>query len=302
MVTILDGGMGGELIRREATPRNELWSAQALIDAPDTVLAVHKDYIAAGASIIITNSYSTIPSYLGKMGMESRFEELTTLAAKIARQAADEESGEADTAEGRILVAGSMPPLDESYRPDLSPTNAQARPIYLALARALNPYVDLFMCETMSCIRESVNAATAAREIGGVDKPIYVSWTLAETPGGGLRSGETIADAVAAVGGLDIAGYLFNCTSPEAISAGLRELSELTELTDKPIGAYPNRLSIPEGWTLDNEVQTGYRTDLDVAAYVDYATRWAEQGASIIGGCCGIGPEYIGALRDALQS
>ena len=110
MVTILDGGMGGELIRREVTPRNELWSAQALLDVPETVLAVHKDYIASGASIIITNSYSTIPSYLGKMGMADRFEELTILAAKLARQAADE-------ADNGVLVAGSMPPLDESYRP-----------------------------------------------------------------------------------------------------------------------------------------------------------------------------------------
>ena len=84
MVTILDGGMGGELIRREVTPRNELWSAQALLDAPDTVLAVHKDYIAAGAERIITNSYSTIPSYLGKMGLEDRFEELTGLAKSLA--------------------------------------------------------------------------------------------------------------------------------------------------------------------------------------------------------------------------
>jgi len=291
MVTILDGGMGGELIRREVTPRNELWSAQALLDVPETVLAVHKDYIASGASIIITNSYSTIPSYLGKMDMADRFEELTTLAARLARQAADE-------ADNGVLVAGSMPPLDESYRPDLAPPDAEARPIYLALAKALNPYVDLFMCETMSCIRESVNAATAAREIGGPDKTIYVSWTLSESPGKGLRSGEAIADAVAAVAPLNIAGYLFNCTSPEAISQGL---AELAELTDKPIGAYPNRLSIPDGWTLDNDVQTGYRIDLDVAAYVDYASRWAEQGASIIGGCCGIGPEYIAAFRDKLS-
>ena len=94
--------------------------------------------------------------------------------------------------------------------------------------------------------------------------------------------------------GLEIDAYLFNCTSPEAITKGLEELRPLT---DRPIGAYPNRLSIPQGWTLDNEVQTGYRLDLDVATYLEYARRWQAAGAEIIGGCCGIGPEYIAALR-----
>jgi S-methylmethionine-dependent homocysteine/selenocysteine methylase len=290
MTTILDGGMGGELIRREATPRDELWSAQALIDAPDTVLAVHRDYIAAGAEIIITNSYATIPSYLGKLNLEGRFEELTRLAGQIARRAADE-------AEHPIRVAGSLPPLNESYRPDLSPSDDEALPVYLAMARALDPYVDLFLCETMSCVRESVNAASAAKEVGGPDKPLYVSWTLSETPGTGLRSGESIAYAVDAISRFQPSALLFNCTSPEAISAGLAELRTLTDLS---IGAYPNRLSIPEGWTLDNEVPTGIRVELDVDAYLNHAKRWIQGGASIIGGCCGIGPEYIDALRNAL--
>ena len=292
MITVLDGGMGAELIRREVTPRGELWSAQALLDAPEKVLEVHRDYITAGAEIIITNSYSTIPSYLGKLGLTDRFRELTELAGRIAREAAD-------AAEGPVRVAGSLPPLDESYRPDLAPPDDEALPIYRALAEALNPYVDLFLCETMSCIRESVNAARAARQVGGSDKLLYISWTLSETPGSGLRSGESIEDAVHAVAEFDPDAYLFNCTSPESISTGLEELACLT---DQPIGAYPNRLSIPEGWTLDNEVPTGHRMDLDVDTYLEYAERWQEMGASIIGGCCGIGPEYIGALRDSVAT
>jgi S-methylmethionine-dependent homocysteine/selenocysteine methylase len=292
MVTILDGGMGGELIRRRVTPGNELWSAQALLDAPDAVLAVHRDYIGAGAQIITTNSYSTIPSYLGKLDLTARYIELTALAGRLARQAADE-------APRPVQVAGSLPPLDESYRADLVPPDEQALPIYRELATALAPYVDLYLCETMSCIRESVNAASAARSVGGPGKTIYLSWTLAESPGQGLRSGETIEAAFDAVADLDISAYLFNCTSPEAITAGL---ATLRPLTDRPIGAYPNRLSIPEGWTLDNEVPTGYRTDLDVAAYVDYTRRWVEQGAEIIGGCCGIGPEYIDSLQSELAA
>ncbi len=286
MLTVLDGGMGGELIRREVAPRGELWSAQALLDAPDAVREVHDAYIAAGADIITTNSYSTIPSYLEKLDLAGRFEELTALAGRLARQAADQ-------ADHSVLVAGSLPPLDESYRWDLVPADDVAMPVYRALVKALDPFVDLFFCETMSCIRESVNALSAARDVAP-DKPRYVSWTLDEQPGRGLRSGESIAAAVAAVADLEVSGLLFNCTSPEAISEGLAELATLTRL---PFGAYPNRLSIPDGWTLDNAVPTGLRNDLDVAKYCQYTEQWRQLGASIIGGCCGIGPEYIEALR-----
>ncbi|MEM9622638.1 MAG: homocysteine S-methyltransferase family protein [Pseudomonadota bacterium] len=280
-LVILDGGMGAELQRR-AQVRSELWSAQALLDAPDTVAAVHQDYVAAGAQIIITNNYSTIPSYLAKAGLAERYLELTRLAGEIARRAV----------QAPVQVAGSLPPLDESYRWDLVPSDEDARPIYLQLAQALNPYVDLFVCETMSCSREAYNALSAAREVAGFDKPAWVAWTLDERPGHGLRSGETIAEAMAVLADLRPDAYLFNCTTPEAISAGL---AELATLTDKPTGAYPNRFFIPEGWTLDNEVATQYR-DMEVGEYVEFCRQWRSLGARYIGGCCGIGPEFIAAL------
>ncbi|MEE8079088.1 MAG: homocysteine S-methyltransferase family protein [Pseudomonadales bacterium] len=290
MITILDGGMGAELIKRKAATRSGLWSAQALLDAPDMVAQVHRDYIAAGARIIITNSYSTIPSYLSKVALEARFEELSALAARIAREVADE-------SEHDVLVAGSMPPLDESYRADLVPADEIAIPIYRAIASAVNADVDLFICETMSCIREACNAVTAATEISAGSKPVFVSWSLDEQPGGGLRSGETITDAYAALDKFDVQAFLFNCTSLEAISAGLAELSPLT---DKPIGAYPNRLHIPEGWTLDSDVQSSYK-EISIEEYVAATRQWLELGATIIGGCCGIGPAYISALNESLN-
>ena len=290
-ITILDGGMGGELARRGASNRNELWSAQALLDAPDVVAQVHRDYIEAGAQIITTNSYSTIPSYLGKLDLAGRYEELTGLAARIAMDAAANVGPS-------IRVAGSMPPLDESYRADLVPDATAALPIYQRLAAALDPFVDLFLCETMSCAQEAHNAALAALEATAGSKPVWVSWTLAEQPGRGLRSGESVAEAFAQLADLDIAAFLFNCTTPEAIGEGLRQLSTLT---DKPIGAYPNRLHIPERWTLDNEVATEL-LDLSIHQYVTDALNWTELGATLIGGCCGIGPEYIAALDNALQT
>ncbi len=113
-ITILDGGMGGELMKRGANSGKALWSAQSLIDAPEMVTQVHADFIAAGADIITTNSYSTIPSYLGKQGLAHEFETYTAKAGRLARAAAD-------SAIGSVRVAGSLPPLDESYRADLVP-------------------------------------------------------------------------------------------------------------------------------------------------------------------------------------
>ena len=290
-ITVLDGAMGGEIQQRLAGAAHGLWSATALVKAPEIVLELHREYIDAGADMITTNTYATVPSYLGKGGMADRFEELTALAARLARQSAD-------AADKRVQVAGALPPLDESYRSDLVPQGDDAAPIYRRMVVAMASYVDLFLCETMSCAREARCAADAALAHGG-GKPVYVSWTLGETPGTGLRSGETIAEALAALDGLDIAAFLFNCTHPESIEAGIEELKALT---DKPLGCYPNRLNrVPPGWTLDNEREIGARDDLPVELYVKSIERSIDSGATIVGGCCGIGPAYIQAMSDRIR-
>lgn len=286
MVEILDGGTGGEIQDRLPHAKHGLWSATALIECPQLVADIHREFIDAGAQVITTNTYSTVPSYLGKANMADRYLELTRAAADLARQTVDE-CGRA------VRVAGALPPLEESYRPDLVPPAAEARPVYEGLVRAMTAHVDLFLCETMSSADEARNAASAALACGG-GKPVFVAWTLDETPGAGLRSGESVAAALARVADLDIAAFLFNCTHPEAVEAGL---VELRALTDKPIGCYPNRLNrVPEGWGLDNALVTGRRQDLPTAVYVKSIERCVALGATIVGGCCGIGPADIRAL------
>ena len=281
---VLDGGMGAELIARGIMPSNGLWSARALLDSPDAVMEVHSDYIKAGAEVITTNSYSTIPSYLAKAGMSERYEDLTDIAAKMARTAAD-------SATTKIEVAGCLPPLSESYRHDLVPTDSEGLEVYKNLAIVLKPSVDIYLCETMSCAREAATAAKAARAVDS-EKPVWIAWTLDETPGGGLRSGESIEDAMAAVAPFSPDAYLFNCTATEAISVAIEKI---VKLTDKPGGAYPNRFHVPPGWTLDNEVGTEH-VEMTVDEFMQYVDRWRSMGASILGGCCGIGPNFIAAI------
>ena len=287
MLTLMDGGMGRELIRRGAATCKGLWSAQALLDAPQTVVETHRDYIAAGARIITTNSYSCTPSYLRKANQGERYAELAGLAGELARTAAR-------GAEANVLVAGGLPPLGESYRSDLVSADAEARPIYAGLAEALEPHVDLFLCETMSSIRESRNAATEAiRAAARRGLPVYVSWTLKEEPGAGLRSGESVEEAFEALRDSGVSAFLFNCTHPDAIEAGIEVMAGLT---DKPTGGYPNRFDVPQGFTLDNEVSVEPREDFGREQFVRAALRCRDRGATFFGGCCGVGPEDIAAL------
>ena len=282
-LTILDGGMGGELIRR-GWPSGGLWSAKALLENPEVVRAVHQDYVSAGAQVIITNSYSTVPSYLAKEDMQSRYVELTEIASRLAREVAD-------AAPAEVRVAGCLPPLSESYRPDLVPGDDESRPIYSEIIKALSADVDLYLCETMSSVREAVNAASSVRETDP-DKPLWVALTLADEPGGGLRSGENMGQVVSALEPYDVDAFLFNCTDPTSISVALEEL---VPLTNKPTGAYPNRFHVPPGWTLDNEIAVE-PTEMTVEDYLGFVDTWRRSGATIIGGCCGVGPEFIAAL------
>ena len=289
-ITILDGGMGAELQARHGTGKG-LWSAQILIDKPEAVVQLHTDFIIAGAQAIITNTYSTIPSYLGKEGRQKEYPALTRLGAELARQAADQSPAP-------VQVLGSLPPLAESYRPDLVPSSDEARPIYRKLAETLAPHVDAYICETMSTADEAQNAATQALE-HGKGKPVYVSWTLDEKAKAKLRSGEPVPDAFQKVKHLPVAGYLFNCTTPEAILTGLEALRPLT---DQPLGCYANKVvEIPAGWTLDGAQPTRRRTDLTEADFVQTCQQAAAAGATLIGGCCGLGPPYIAALSQALS-
>ena len=283
---VMDGSMGNELLARRSDLVTGLWSAQYLIDAPELVKEIHLDYINAGADLIITNTYSTIPSYLSKQKAEDKMSELIHLAGKLAREAVKD-------SKKKVTVAGSLPPLEESYRPDLVIDKEEAVPIYETLIKELSPYVDIFICETMSSIKEMQHVIQALQNLDN-EKPVWISWSLKEDKKNQLRSGESIKEAFNASASIKPEAYLFNYTDPYAITEGLKELKELTQ---KPIGGYPNVFNVPDGWTLDNDVQVSVR-DLSVEKFLEFAEEWRNLGATIIGGCCGIGPKFIKAVAD----
>jgi S-methylmethionine-dependent homocysteine/selenocysteine methylase len=290
---LLDGGMGRELRNRGVPILDTIWSANALLVAKDTVLQVHKDYIAAGADIITTNTYGIIRSELKKEGIEDKFVELNRLAGKLAITASR-------SSEEGVAVAASLPPLRGSYRPDLVGKFDELVPLYREQAEILEPYCDLFICETMSSGEEARAAATAAAEFG---RPVWVSFTLLEDKSGKLRSGESIAEAAAKLKDLPVSGILANCTAPESIDAAMPELAKL----GKVAGGYANTFQeVPKDWVMDGKKPTDgllkLREDLDPEHYAVHAKAWLAAGAQVIGGCCGTGPAHIARLKQLIES
>ncbi len=295
-VTLMDGSMGEELADRGFSTRDGLWSAGALIDHPEQVALLHRDYLDAGAKVITTNTYSTIPSYLDKQGQGGRMRELTRRAVHIARRTL-----EAYPHGTSRYLAGCLPPLDESYRPDLVPPSHEAIPIYRELIDCMVQDVDLFLAETMSSIDEASHVATALRAHPSASKKDWIiAFTTNDSDGTHLRSGEPVSAAIRAISRHAPIAILFNCATPESIVSAIDAAHSMTRT---PVGGYPNRFKpVPMGWTLDDEQEIIRDEGLTVNAFVDWSARFIDAGASFVGGCCGIGPAYIRALREHLDT
>ena len=288
-VVLLDGGMGQELRRRSSRPASPLWSAQVMLDEPHLVTAAHRDFIDAGARVITVNTYSATPQRLARDGNPEMFEPLQAAALNAAHKAR-EESGQ------DVRIAGCLPPLVGSYHPEVVPDDATCLRDYRRIVELQAAGVDLFLCETMSLVREARAATIAAAESG---LPVWVSFTVDDSDGTRLRSGETLAEAAQEVVNAGAERVLVNCSVPEAVTAGMDELAKV----GMPFGGYANGFTsvapLQPGGTVDS---LEARTDLDPAGYAAHALRWIKQGATIVGGCCEVGPAHIAALGERLTA
>lgn len=307
-ITLLDGGTGRELKRIGAPFRQPEWSALALIEAPQFVSQVHERYVEAGADVLTTNTYAVVPFHIGEERFRDQGHRLAALAGQLARTAADKSK----RAGQRVQVAGSLPPACGSYRAEWFDA-AAARSIWSVLIDALAPTIDIWLAETLSCVAE----ARLARELLGPAadarvKPLWLSFTLEDevrgTPPACLRSGETVTDAASAAAALGASALLFNCSQPEVMGAAVGEAKRVLDSTGGEVGSmrlgvYANAFPPVKAAVAEANAQLhSIRGDLTPPAYLAWARNWAARGASIIGGCCGIGPEHISALRAGLTN
>lgn len=279
---ILDGATGTELTRRGLPTPLPAWSAHALYTHPEVVLAIHRDYVAAGADLLTTNTFRTTRRALAAAGVAIEPRELTTLAVGLARRAAAE-------AARPVWVLGSIAPLEDCYRPDLAPLSETMLAEHSELARDLAVAgVDALLVETMNTRREALAAIAAARATG---LPVLASFVA--NPAGQLFDGTPLEEMVTALLAAPVEAVLVNCTAAAVVDRMVPALAALAGST--PFGAYAN-IGFPD------EV-AGFTPSAEVGPedYAAHAARWVAAGASIVGGCCGTGPEHIAAIRARLR-
>ncbi len=290
-ITLLDGGMGQELLARSGDTPTPMWATQVMIDHPDLVRDIHIAYFAAGATVATTNTYAIHHDRLIRDGKDHLF---LTLLRKAAAQAVA-----ARNARGRGgRIAGSLGPLVASYRPDLCPPVREAAAKYTEIVRVLAPHVDLFLCETMSSVQQVEGALEGAAPSG---LPVWISITVDDRDGSRLRSGEPISALAPLFARRRPAAVLANCSMPEAMAAALTEIAKF----HVPYGAYANGFThisdafLQDAPTVDDLTA---RHDLTPERYAAFAMDWVAQGATIVGGCCEVGPAHIAELAKSLRA
>lgn len=287
-ITLLDGGMGQELVARSGDIPTPLWATRVMLDNPGLVQAIHADYFAAGATIATTNTYAIHHDRLERVDMDDQFETLHRMALSQAL--------EARAAHGRGRIAGSMGPLVASYRADVVQPLEAATQKYAEIAALIGPMVDLILIETMASVLQAEGALKGAQ---AAQKPIWLSVSVNDHDGSLLRSDEPIADLGRIIKEDRPEAVLVNCSVPEAMTAALAEVAKF----GLPYGAYANGFTHISGNFLKDAptvAELTHRHDLTPAKYTEFAMGWVAQGATIVGGCCEVGPAHIRALHDAL--
>ncbi len=287
MITLLDGPMGSLLGARGVATPAPLWSAAALLDAPAEVHRIHADYAAAGATVHTANTFRTKERNVGELGPSpwaqrqagAAWETLTRRAVEIARAAVP--SGH--------RVAGSLAPLEDCYRPDLSPPDP--RPEHRSMAHMLaSTGVDLILCETFPHVGEALIAVEEAVSTG---LPVWVAFTAG--PGAELLTPAEMERGAREAIHRGVAAVLVNCTAAHLTLPYVEALARACGRAAVPFGAYANAGDAPEHFN---------RTVSDPAAverYMEHAATWIEAGATLVGSCCGTGPAHIAALATALH-
>jgi S-methylmethionine-dependent homocysteine/selenocysteine methylase len=286
-VIILDGATGTELEKRGVPMDDAAWCAAALATHPDVVRNVHEDYIRAGADIIITNTFPAAKHVLEEAGLGERFRELNARAAELAREARESVGREG------VYVAGSISTFPARLEYGYDPDEQTARANYREQAEVLaESGVDLIALEMMRDLEQAGYAVEAAAETG---LPIWIGFSCKRTGDGTVvlwDGHDTLAEAVDELTQRRISLVSVMHTLVEDTVPALREVVGRWE---GPVGAYPHsgKFVMPNWQFIDM---------ISPEDFAQEARRWVGLGARVVGGCCGIGPEHIRALRESLPA
>ena len=288
---ILDGGMGQELLARGMEPNGTLWSANALLQEKyhKLLLDTHVDFIKAGAEVIVTTTFTTRQIRLKDNNVEDKFEYLNKKAGEIAQKA--------KKLYPKVLIAGGLPPQYLTYEADPRP-DSEIADNFKTQAELLNPYVDFFYFDVLSSVKEFKIAIDC---ISKFNKPYLIGAHISE--GTNLPSGEKISEIITKIKHEKLLGIMLSCISPENYDLNLNEIKNLgvpfgfklngfMKTNPKPnyTGAYNNSKSGNPNEFL------GVREDLTPEKMSEFAKKFKEAGATILGGCCETRPSHIKAF------
>ena len=254
---------------------------------------IHLANIEAGSNVIITNNYYVTPNILKRENLESDFTSLVQRSIDLANDAKSGRDG--------VIIAGSFPPIETSFRPDLTPENNQITDFYNDLLEIMKGQVDIIICETMSSIREGkIACEIALKEFDEV----WLSWTTRGVDGSKLISGEPLEDAIMVGNEIGAKCQLLNCTATDLVTDHLETMKKANAF-----GAYANSHALKEpdeiedlGEGVDADINHYHNcVKLSPEEYAKEAKIWFDEGAYVIGGCCQTGPEHIRAFVEIIS-
>ena len=285
---LMDGGMGSEIERRGlASPTT--WSGGPMLSHPEFVRDIHQEYIEAGAEIIITNTFGTGRDMLEEGGLEHKVAEANKLGIEAAVQARRNAG-----AEDSVVIAASVSTMRPKAHAEVPVPYETALATYREqLGELAKGGPDVAVGEMLIRISDTLAVVEAAAELG---LPVWVGLSLVRD-GDGLylgiedrHGGESLQDAMDAIKDKDITAVFIMHTPVDDTGPGLEIVRENWQGTFGAYAHFPRRAG-----------RNSKPNAMGPQQYLEYARGWRDQGARIIGGCCGTGPDHIRALREWLS-
>jgi len=290
---ILDGGMGQELLKRGLKPQGTLWSASALIEEKyhQLVTDTHLDFINAGADVIVTATFTARRIRLIQNKCEEHFERINTKAVELALKARD-------ISKKNILVAGGLPNQYQTYSENLGDDLNLIEKNFYDQAKLLKSNIDFFYLDVMGSGKE---CEIALKTIKSFNLPVLVGVHIRKN--GKLPSGENISDIVKKYKEENWLGIIAACVHPESYEIIIKELKNL----DIPYGFKLNAFkNIPDDYGVSSSsiwgkngnptIILGKREDITESKFYEFAKKFKDDGATILGGCCEIRPSHINEI------
>ena len=290
---ILDGGMGQTLIEKGLKPEGTLWSTTALIveDYHNLVVETHLDFINAGAELIVTNNFGVRKRRLLHNNKLDYFVSANKKAGQLAQKAKN-------LSNKNVLVAGSLPAHGDTYQPNFFSSEEEVYADFYETAKILNAYVDLFFLDVMSSLKEIKIACEAIKEF---NKPVLIGIYFRKNAH--LPSGDTLADVVQEIKNYNCCGLISACVPPETVERILPEFNKCHLPYGFKVNAFediPDDFVISQKSSIQPTSVLGTRKEFTPSFFKNFVETVANQGATLLGGCCEVKPKHIKSIKNLI--